>query len=463
MRRIIITAGIILILSNLMSYSILDMQAGNQILNIDARSSAMGSAAAAGGNRFFDYLLNPANLSFLDQDFGAQVTIGVIRNSENRSLPMYNSFDAYVDKATYVSNANFFSDLAIGAFGRKSFTDFELTGSLIYRPYVDFNANYQEQVRNNENSDFNSYPPIIAKNYLESKGDIEAISLITSFKYQDFIAVGLEIDKLFGDSKSKRKIKWSQQARDLVYPDTLFDFHSELSREFDATTFKVGLRAKLLPRLGVGFSFAPKVEFDVTGNKDDIDLDDAVYLYITELTETDTLIIIDSLMYSEYILPMRFRAGFSYEPRNIMRTYFNIDMEYVKWSDVLSLYDDVVNYYVGIEHKLQDKIPLRIGFSYRTTYGIHEDNEIVFAEKVSIPTFTAGSGFKILERFTVDLGIEYSHRSYENLDLFQDSYYDYEDLWDYYYYMNLQDRGWENPDTVDETCIDLKISVNYQW
>ena len=37
-----------------------------------------------------------------------------------------------------------------------------------------------------------------------------------------------------------------------------------------------------------------------------------------------------------------------------------------------------------------------------------------FAEKVSIPTFTAGSGFNILEWLVVDLGIEYSHRSYEN-------------------------------------------------
>ena len=44
-----------------------------------------------------------------------------------------------------------------------------------------------------------------------------------------------------------------------------------------------------------------------------------------------------------------------------------------------------------------------------------------------------------------------------------DSYYDYDDLWSFPQYLNFQDRGWENPDTVNETNVELQTSISYKW
>ena len=160
---------------------------------------------------------------------------------------------------------------------------------------------------------------------------------------------------------------------------------------------------------------------------------------------------------------MNARIGFSFKPRNIMRTVMNCDVEYIKWSDTNPLYDDAINYYIGVEHILKNKIPFRFGFNYTTNYGLHEDFGFVFANEITTPTFTAGTGFTFLDKFTFDISLEYSNRQYETLDLFMDSYYDHEDLWEYYIHMNLQDRGWENPDTVNETFINLKSAISFKW
>jgi len=138
-------------------------------------------------------------------------------------------------------------------------------------------------------------------------------------------------------------------------------------------------------------------------------------------------------------------------------------MEYVKWSDTNPLYDDAINYYIGVEHILKNKIPFRFGFNYTTSYGLHEDSGFVFANEITTPTFTAGTGFTILDKFIFDVSLEFSNRQYETLDMFKDSYYDHEDLWENYFYLNLQDRGWENPDTINETFINLKSAVSFTW
>jgi len=65
-----------------------------------------------------------------------------------------------------------------------------------------------------------------------------------------------------------------------------------------------------------------------------------------------------------------------------------------------------------------------------------------------------------MDKFTVDLGAKLARRDYDALDLFMDSYYDHAGLW-----QDIQpaDRGWANPDSVEETFIEVKTSVSYNW
>ncbi len=264
-----------------------------------------------------------------------------------------------------------------------------------------------------------------------------------------------------GDANLKRRIIWSDYSIELI--ETLTDTTNTLNRDFEAFQVQIGTVINIDPRLSVGLSITPKVDFDVTGNKDGVDVKDAVYTCFTSLDSLQNVIITDSLTYAEYYTPLQFRAGLNYKPRNIMRTNFNLDIEFVQWSEINKLYDDAYNFYIGVEHCLKNKIPIRIGFNYQTSYCLNDHLGLVFADKVTMPAFTAGTGFTFMENFIFDIAVEYANRQYETLDLFMDSYYDYAALWSNYNYLNLQDRGWENPDTVKETFFNIQTSISFKW
>ena len=257
------------------------------------------------------------------------------------------------------------------------------------------------------------------------------------------------------------------------------DEHYKMTREFDGFEFSFGMGYKISKRIEAGFSFTPKNELSVTGKvngvsftaKDTLGNPLAIwgYEYKTELDSlgnivvTDTTIISYDDKYNPYILPLKFRFGFLYKPRNIMRTDFHVDMEYVKWSDVNPLYDDAFNFYFGVEHKTRFYMPFRFGFSYKTDYKVNYDETTCWVSKITMPTFAVGTGFDYGEHFTFDFSAQFSHRTYKVLDLFPDSVYDHQELWSNYNYLNLQDRGWENPDTVNENFLSFKTSVNFSW
>jgi len=463
MKNIVLILLIGFFITNLFSYSLLNRFDGDFVGVLDARSIGMGSTGVAGGINLLDFMVNPANISFLQPGINVEAGGKLIIASDKRSLPMYNSFDAYSDDAVYVSNTNYYLNPALAVSYDMNFNDYNLSLGLNYRNYISFTSNYQEEVRNNENSDFFEYPHILADNTIETSGNIDAAGFLISAKYTDFIALGLETALLFGETSQKRKVIWSEWAQGEMQPDVLPDTVNTLKRDFEGLLFRIGTRAKISNRIQLGFSITPSVDLDVTGDYNDSDLNQSIYLYLAEQDSAGVLTINDSITYADYKTPLRLRAGFSYQPRNIMRTYFNFDLEYVKWSDLNPLYDDHIDYFVGLEHKFRNKIPLRLGFKYETEYGMHLDSGLVFADKVTMPSFSIGTGFVFMERFSFDLALEYGNRQYETLDLFNDSYYDYEDLWANYYYVNLQDRGWENPDKVEETFVEVSSSLSFKW
>jgi len=453
----------LLLTIGLFSFSLLDRFSGNYINNIDARISAMGGASASGGIRLFDSNVNPANTGFLTEGFGSQLALGFLKNDDNRALPMYNSFDSYVDDATYAANVHFYEQYALGMYYKKSFRDFGLSAALMYKPYLNFENNYIEEVRNNANSDNDGYPPIIAKNFIDSEGVIDKISFLTAFIYKDLFSLGLEISQMKGQNNSTKRIVWSDNAHEIMGEGVLQDSLSYFARELEKIGFKIGSRIKVNRRFGLGLSYEPKQTFDVTGNIDGVGVEDSVYLFITEFDSLQNCIITESVSYADFITPSRIRFGFSYEPRNIMRTYFNGDLEFVKWTDIFSLYENELNYFFGVEHRMENGIPFRLGFNYQTQYQIVNDNNTMYAQKLKVPTYSIGSGFKLYKNLVCDVSVQFSRREYEILDLFPDEVYDHEELWANYQYINLTNRGWENPDKVTESFLKLMTSLSFRW
>jgi len=131
MKRIIILVLFGLIAINLLSYSMMDRYNGNYVTSLDARTSAMGGAMVIGGIHLFDGFINPANIAFFNDGIGAELSFGLIKNNDNRSVPMYDSFSAYAGNAVYASNVHFFASTVAGASYTKCFGAMKLTGAIL--------------------------------------------------------------------------------------------------------------------------------------------------------------------------------------------------------------------------------------------------------------------------------------------------------------------------------------------
>jgi hypothetical protein len=154
-----------------------------------------------------------------------------------------------------------------------------------------------------------------------------------------------------------------------------------------------------------------------------------------------------------------------------MRTWFNLDVEYVKWSDVSEHFEDQVNLYAGVEHWVENRLPLRLGFQAVNGYlrEVESDGAII-AKRIISPKISAGTSFALTSFLQMDLGFGYTWREFEALDLFADSYYNdktYSGNSTYALWPNshitLADRGWENPDKVRENNISLNAGLTFNW
>jgi len=63
-----------------------------------------------------------------------------------------------------------------------------------------------------------------------------------------------------------------------------------------------------------------------------------------------------------------------------------------------------------------------------------------------------------MKNLKLDLGIEFTNREYEDMDLFMDGFYNYDELW-----TNITPQDRTNPDTVSENLIKVQTSLTYKW
>ncbi len=439
LKRMITIAASMAIATSLMSYSLLEAGyepysqtdgIGNTVGVTDARSAAMGGAGVSGGMHFLDTAINPASLTFLKTGFGCQFNYGILRNNDRRSIPIYNFFDSYIDEATYSNNSNWYDEAAVGGYYNYQFGRAGVALGLSYTPEINFDADYSEDVRNDEGSDNNAYPVIIARNTLESEGAIRSTSMTLAGNFDNLgpierLGFGVEIAMYEGEHYRTKKIIWSDEARLIVQNFVLPDYNEKMEREFSGTGFKIGANARFADYYGFGFAYTPKTELEVDYKLDGVEMD-----------------------VDDYVMPSKIQFGLFYSPQNVMRTCVNIDMEIVNWSEVEDYYEDAINFYLGVEHKIFMTMPVRLGFRYETCP----------IESIAMPTFTCGTGVQVYGPLWFDFSMEYSRRKYQGKDLFPESYYDDENyaesasyesqLWNY---VTPTDR--EESDKIEETFL----------
>lgn len=418
---------------------------GNFLDGFDARSAAMGGGSVCAPQDALGMLTNPALASRGDDWIRAQLAVKFLRDDDSRSIPMFDSFDSVVDEGTYVTNANSYAMFA-AAVSMRHRTGFGTFGfGLHLRPLMSFEADYEEEIRSDANSDNNTYPPVIARNFITGEGDLKAWGLTLSFMKEptpfcDRGSFGLGVEMVDGSRDRSREIIWSETAQSLVtgfeLPDYLYTEHQDLS----GIRLTAGVRVDVNPRFGFGLTYVPVVTLDTTAEVNGLEMDDVV----------------------DWKLPATISAGMLFRPRNILRTTVAMDMELRSWSDVDEQLDDVLILSLGVEHSVVHRIPLRFGFRWENS---------PLDENIAKPTFTAGTGYQFLDRYNWDIAFSYASRTFEQPDLFPDGYYNDENYTpnpvDYvspiWAYRTPMDRDAAILDKVDEAVIGVTTSISVSW
>lgn len=146
-KHIIITLAMLISLAGLSAWSISDSYFGNRFGTLDARSKAMGGTGLFEDLRPAGITVNPANLTLMDKCAGITAGAFVNRNEDNRAVPLYNSFDNYIDDSVYASNINFYDDYSGAAFAALKLGWARFGLGAYYKPYLSFDGNYDEQIR----------------------------------------------------------------------------------------------------------------------------------------------------------------------------------------------------------------------------------------------------------------------------------------------------------------------------
>jgi len=440
------------------AYSLYDLFLGSEVPHHDARATAMGGTGTAGGFTLMDSSLNPANLYYLQSSGTAQFTYSLIKNSENRAIPLWNFFDSYFDESTYARNENFYNELSGGVYYGLDIANTKLSLAITTKPLVNFGAHYSEEVRNFSGSDDDAYPVIVAKNFIDTDGMLNTYNLLINFgsalPFNDAsVAVGAEISYATGKYDYERRLVWSDYARDRV--TNLEDTRAATTNKIDGLGYSFGISASPHERWRIGYTFTPKMTLNFDGTTYHNYWDDTVTTNQAKTIEETP---------DDYIIPQKMRLGLLFMPRNPYKTNFQFDFEVINYSELNVTYptepqknrtfDNGYAVHIGVEHYVGHAIPLRIGFSHKTA---KQDKSI------SLPSVSLGTGFEIIDNLHLDIAGEYGKREYTDLDLFPDGAYNKGNtLWGNNYVVPA-DRGWGNPDIVTESFLKVFTSLYYTF
>lgn len=471
-KSLLVAVFIVLCLS-LSAFSISDSELGQRYGAMDARSFAMGGAGVFNDNRPAAFIINPANLILQDGFAGLYLNTAINRAEDVRMVPLYNSFDVYIDDSVLASNINAFNRFGGAAFAGKQFGIVKLGLGGFYTPFISYDGKYREEIRNDRNTDDDAYPEKIAQNDIENSGTISkaGFSFASAVDFADYwqLGLGLGYSRLFGEVEQLKTIKWTDWSVALAGEGVLPEYSHQKDWEVKGGQLHIGSTFRMGPRFGLGFSYIPKATLDRTGS-------DYLRRDAYRNTPMDSTLVD---MKGDFILPTEIKAGFSYFPRNVTRTVFNFDLEMMRYSEVNQYIDDVYNFYAGVEHHITNRMPMRLGFQAVSSYLLYPEKgstpegvefDYLAGNKIISPMITAGSSVQLMKNVVLDLGFGYAWREYEALDLFPDGYYNdkrYTGSSDYLLwprgYINLVDRTWDNPDKVKENFITLNAGISLNW
>lgn len=369
---IVLAAAVLVSAQPAGAFSFLDRAYGTPQLGLSARARAMGGAGAAMSDGVFSLVDNPGNLVLLRGN-RAQFTGAMARASENRLVPLFDTFDSFVDETAVAVNDNGYGDLQGGVvldhWGSRGVI---VSGGVFTR--YDPRYDYFDELRTSDSSDTLRNNKII-----KTDGTLRTATLGVALPFGDGSGLGVAVNYYFGTLTNREALV------SLGTSDYASATDAKLERKLDGFSVTVGANVFVDERLRVGASIEtkPMLNDDYTTWANGV---------VTSAEESS----------GDLELPMRLQGGLTYRPRNTFNTTFAADVVYTPWSEIADHLNpdqklqDTWEGRFGLEHVFYNNIPGRVGFRYGQSYAMDEADRVAF---------TFGFGY-LVEQFKIDLAAE---------------------------------------------------------
>lgn len=355
--------------------SSLDRTFGTPELGASARQRALGGAGTVLDHGAFALIDNPAALA-LATGSSAQLTGVVQRASENRFVPLFDTFDSFVDETAIAVNDHVYASVNGGVVLVRP----EFYGTVVsigrfarYDPRYD----YFDERRSTATTD-----QIVAERYIRTRGTLDALVVGAARALPYGTTVGLALHRYAGEINSRDALV----PRDLTVTARVL----ESRRSLRGMSLGLGATGRLNERvtLGLAWESGARVVDDFTDWVDGAQVS-------------------GQLSSRNAYLPPRVVAGGAYRPRNALRSTFATDLIWTGWSSVTDAVaptrrpTDTWDVRFGLEHVYLDGLPGRIGFRYERS------PVLVGADRV---WFTFGAGW-LVPAYAVDAALEVGKRT----------------------------------------------------
>ncbi|MCK5833235.1 hypothetical protein KAH81_06140 [bacterium] len=311
------------------------------------------------------------------------VNLNLINASEERALPLFDSFEDRVGWTPYVSMKETYP--TFGGFVSYGFEgDWIPTIAAGYSVVFDAEYIYREQVRQREDPNADR---LIGTWSLDSDGALAGPTFAVREDILDYGSIGISATLLSGTIEMHR----SPEAQDSVVHNTepweaAFDDDTVYSADLSGTMISLSAVATPTDRWQIGLRWTPEV-----------DLGESLY---------------------PDFLPSRIGIGIGYRPPGYVVSRAVVEFEFVGYSalaeedSAFAQLEDSWEFRIGLEHKLANNIPLRLGaYHYR----------IPLVDQVVRTGFTLGSGVAF-GKVKVDVFGGYQMSTYYQHDQFPESW-----------------------------------------
>lgn len=353
----------------------LDRAYGSPELGLSPRARAMGGAGSVLNQGAYSLVDNPAALVGV-RGTTASLAVSTARISENRMVPLFDTFDSYVHETAIAVNDHLYGGLRGGlAWTAPAFHGVVLAAGAWDR--YDPRYDYRDERRTTATTD-----QIVSERDITTTGTLRGISGGAGIPLPHGLRFGAALNAYTGRIRH----------RDALIPRTngVTGHVTAERRDLSGVSATVGGAFRVGERIdgGVAWESGPRLR-----DRYDVTVDD----------QTLTAVHAERDVY----FPPRVTMGAAYRPRNALRSVFAVDAVWTPWSNVTDpdrpavKLRDTWDVRFGLEHLYAAGLPGRIGFRYERS------SEMRDADRVWL---TFGAGWRVAAS-NLDAGVELGKRT----------------------------------------------------